>query len=154
MAALVCDICGGKLVVQSGGVAKCDSCGMEYTKERIQEKVQEIKGTVKIDGPVETVKGDAEKERLLNMADDCFKKGNLDEARKIYKRVTEEYPNDWRGWCGTIRATPNEQQGFYVASSENEINGEKIVCSIENKYKNAIAGTLIIGTAVSCLVIP
>ncbi len=106
MAALVCDICGGKLVMQSGGVAKCDSCGMEYTKERIQEKVQEIKGTVKIDGPVETVKGDAEKERLLNMANDCLNKGNLVEAKRIYTTVSKEYSNDWRGWWGIICSTP------------------------------------------------
>ncbi len=44
MAALTCDICGGKLIMQTGALVKCESCGMEYTKERMQEKVQEIKG--------------------------------------------------------------------------------------------------------------
>ena len=46
MAALVCDVCDGKLVMGSGGVAVCENCGMEHTKERMREKVQEIKGTV------------------------------------------------------------------------------------------------------------
>lgn len=102
MAALVCDICGGKLLMQSGGVAKCDSCGMEYTKERIQEKVQEIKGVVKVDGPVETVKGDAEKERLIKTAQECFRKGAVDEANKMFRKISKDYPNDWRGWMGII----------------------------------------------------
>lgn len=102
MAALVCDICGGKLVMQSGGVAKCDSCSMEYTKERIQEKVQEIKGTVKIDGPVETVKGDAEKERLIKTAQECFRKGAIYEANKMFRKISEDYPNEWRAWMGIL----------------------------------------------------
>lgn len=126
MNALVCDICGGKLVIQSGGVAKCESCGMEYTKERIQEKVQEIKGTVKVDGPVETVKGDAEKERLLNMANDCLNKGNLAAARRIYTAVSAEYSNDWRGWWGIIRSTPIEISEPDRGNWTSMLSGEKI----------------------------
>ena len=38
MAALVCDICGGKLIVGAGGITVCDSCGMEYSVERMREK--------------------------------------------------------------------------------------------------------------------
>lgn len=53
MAALKCDICGGKLVAKSGGIFECDSCGMEYDKTRVQEMVQEIKGTVKVEGTVQ-----------------------------------------------------------------------------------------------------
>lgn len=108
MKALICEICGGKLVMQPGGLAKCDSCGMEYTKERVQE----IGATVKIDGPVESVKGDAEKERLLNMANDCLNKGMPDEARRIYTTVTQDFSNDWRGWWGVICATPVPQNVY------------------------------------------
>lgn len=53
MAALVCEICGGKIVGKPGGLFECDSCGMEYTKEWAQEKVQEIKGTVQVEGKVD-----------------------------------------------------------------------------------------------------
>ena len=62
MAALVCDICGGKLMAKAGGLFECEYCGMQYDKTRIQEMVQEIKGTVKVEGTVEvkgTVKVDA-----------------------------------------------------------------------------------------------
>lgn len=49
MAALVCDLCGGKLIMGAGGIAVCDSCGMEHSADRMKEKVQEIKGTVRVD---------------------------------------------------------------------------------------------------------
>ena len=55
MAALTCDICGGNLTMnESGEFAICESCGMKHTKERVKVKVQEVKGTVTIEGVVET----------------------------------------------------------------------------------------------------
>lgn len=53
MAALQCEICGGKLMAKSGGLFECEYCGMQYDKTRIQEMVQEIKGTVKVEGTVQ-----------------------------------------------------------------------------------------------------
>ncbi len=59
MEKLCCDICGGTLVMQSGGkTAVCDSCGMQYSTERMREKVQEIKGVVSIEGTVRTQDAD------------------------------------------------------------------------------------------------
>ena len=61
MAALQCDICGGKLMGRPGGIFECDSCGMQYDTAWAKEKIQEIKGTVKVEGTVEvtgTVKVD------------------------------------------------------------------------------------------------
>mgnify|MGYP006932864931 CR=1 FL=1 len=52
MAALQCEICGGKLMAKAGGLFECEYCGMQYDKTRIQEMVQEIKGTVKVEGTV------------------------------------------------------------------------------------------------------
>lgn len=43
MAMLYCDLCGGNLVMGSGGVATCDCCGMVYSADRIREKYQGIK---------------------------------------------------------------------------------------------------------------
>lgn len=53
MAALQCEICGGKLIAKVGGLFECDSCGMQYDKTRIQEMVQQIKGTVQVEGTVQ-----------------------------------------------------------------------------------------------------
>lgn len=56
MAALVCDICGGKLVGKPGGMFECEYCGVQYDTAWAKEKIQEIKGTVKVEGTVD-VKG-------------------------------------------------------------------------------------------------
>jgi len=39
MVQLSCDICGGKLVGRPGGVFECSSCGIEYSLERVREKL-------------------------------------------------------------------------------------------------------------------
>lgn len=53
MAALQCEFCGGKLITKAGGICECDSCGMEFDKTWVKEKIQEIKGTVKVEGTVQ-----------------------------------------------------------------------------------------------------
>lgn len=35
---MICDICGGKLVMRAGGVAVCENCTMEYSLESLREK--------------------------------------------------------------------------------------------------------------------
>ena len=54
MAMLVCDVCGGNLQMDaSGKTATCQFCGMQYSIERMREKIQEIRGTVKVEGSVQ-----------------------------------------------------------------------------------------------------
>ena len=91
MAVLVCDICGGKLTMGSGGIAVCDSCGMEHTKERIQEKVQEIKGTVRIDNSHMI-------ENYLAMAQNAYGASNLDEAQSYCNKIIEIDPKNYMAW--------------------------------------------------------
>lgn len=40
---LICEICGGKLVANIGGVFICDNCGMEYSKDRLKEMITDNK---------------------------------------------------------------------------------------------------------------
>lgn len=35
---MICDICGGTLVMQPGATAKCDCCGMDYSTESLKAK--------------------------------------------------------------------------------------------------------------------
>ena len=83
MAALVCDICGGKLIVGAGGITVCDSCGMEYSVERMREKIQEIKGVVQIDNSNMI-------ENWMKMADRAMQACNYSEAYGYYTKIADE----------------------------------------------------------------
>lgn len=75
MAALQCELCGGKLVGKPGGIFECDSCGMEYSTEWAKAKIQEIKGTVKVEGTVQ-VEGTVKVEGGINI-ESLLKRGQL-----------------------------------------------------------------------------
>ncbi len=91
MAALVCDLCGGKLIMGAGGIATCESCGMEHTAERMKEKVQEIKGTVRVDNTHMI-------ENYLEMARTAKDAGNNSEAETYCNKVIEIDPTNYKAW--------------------------------------------------------
>lgn len=91
MAALVCDICGGKLTMGAGGIAICDSCGMEHTKERMQEKVQEIKGTVRVDNSHMI-------DNYYTMAENAYEAENKEEAENYCNKIIEIDPSNSKAW--------------------------------------------------------
>ena len=89
MAALVCDICGGKLVMGPGGIAVCDSCGMEHSPDRMKEKIQEVKGVVRIDNT--HMVGN-----WMKMGISAAQAGNNKEAYEYFTKVIEVDPSNWR----------------------------------------------------------
>lgn len=89
MAALVCDICGGKLVMGAGGIAVCDSCGMEYSTDRMKEKIQEVKGTVRVDNSHMI-------DNWMKMGNTAAAAGNNKEAYEYFTKVIEVDPENWR----------------------------------------------------------
>lgn len=116
MAALVCEICGGKLMAKSGGIFECEFCGMQYDKARIQEMVQEIKGTVKVEGTVEVtgtvklegpveVKGSANVEGLLKRGWMAVEDRQYDEARKCFNQALQMDPECGQAYFGLAMAT-------------------------------------------------
>lgn len=132
---LICDVCGGQIEMQLGGKGICTSCGTPYSAEIIKDKIQEIRGTVKVDGPVETVKGDAEKERLLNMANNCKEKERYDDAIEIYNNFIKDYPNDWRGYWGKIQSTLL----YYSVLIKHNENSAKEELYLTEDYEKAIS---------------
>lgn len=91
MAALVCDLCGGKLIMGVGGIAVCDSCGMEHSANRMKEKVQEIKGTVRVDNSHMV-------ENYLEMAQSAKDAGNHAESESYCNKVIEFEPTNYKAW--------------------------------------------------------
>lgn len=141
MAALTCDICGGNLEMnESGEFAMCESCGMKHTKERVKVKVQEIRGVV------EVTKGEAEKERLLKNAETFISLNEHSKANSIYRQITEDYPDDYRGWfclAGMVRdelysqlSTFTQTKDITLKDAESSIyEGGKIASSIIGRLK-------------------
>ena len=91
-AKLQCEICGGKLIGKPGGIFECDSCGVEYSTAWAKEKIQEIKGTVRIEGPVEvqgtvSVDSGASKEALTKRGMMALEEEKWDEAKTFFDQA-------------------------------------------------------------------
>lgn len=91
MAALMCDLCGGKLVMGTGGTAVCDSCGMEHSPDRMKEKVQEIKGVVRVDNTHMV-------DNYLSMATNAYNAKNYAESEGYCNRIIEIDPSNYKAW--------------------------------------------------------
>lgn len=91
MAALVCDLCGGKLIMGAGGTATCDSCGMEHSLERMKEKVQEIKGVVQVDNTHMI-------DNYIQMAQNAYNSNNKQEAESYCNKIIEIMPSHGQAW--------------------------------------------------------
>lgn len=103
MEALKCDFCGGGLIIDdSREFAVCEFCGTKYMASTLRAKIQEIRGTVKVEGAIETTVGNAEKERLLENAETYLRIFEYSKAYQTYLSVANQYPNDYRGWWGTF----------------------------------------------------
>lgn len=147
MAALVCDLCGGKLVMGAGGIAVCDSCGMEHSADRMKEKVQEIKGTVRVDNTHMVT-------TYLEMTATALEAGNNEEAENYANKVIEIDPRSAKAWLYKGKAAGWQTTGRnnrYPESIVNWINAysfatetekAEIVDSIQNEAMNISAAIL------------
>lgn len=98
MAALTCELCGGKLMGRPGGVFECDSCGMEYDSAWAKEKIQEIRGSVKVEGTVQVagkveVEGMATAATMTAKAFQSLADRDREAAKASFDRALEADPN-------------------------------------------------------------
>ena len=109
MAALQCEICGGKLIGKPGGIFECDSCGTEYSTEWASAKIQEIKGTIKVEGTVQvagtvTIEGGISAASLLKRGELALEDREWDNARKAYDRALDISPENGEAYFGKLLA--------------------------------------------------
>lgn len=84
---LVCDICGGRIVVQSGGqFGECEYCGASYSLDRMREIVSGVK--VSQTGSAEDV------EQWRELVNQYFLEGSYQDAETIVKKILEAIPSD------------------------------------------------------------
>jgi len=111
MNALKCDICGGTLTADSSSeFLLCEYCNTSYPKERLA-KGQTVRAVVKI------ARGDTEKERLLKNAETFLRLHDREKALAIYQRLTNDFPDDYRGWLGEVRCRTLEFTDFSIGKS-------------------------------------
>lgn len=97
-----CTNCGAPLQVDNiKEAAICPFCNSAYIVEKaIQNYNYYVTQNIKANNVNVTAKGDAEKERLLHNAETNMGFKDYDKAYDIYIQVTEDYPDDYRGWYG------------------------------------------------------
>jgi len=104
MAKLQCKVCGGKLSIDADGKSsECASCGMTYSQEVMQQMLGTREDPVHVTGEVK-VSGISDADKLANNSKQFLDFGEFEKAREHCLRMSNEYPEDYRGWWGLVLA--------------------------------------------------
>ena len=108
-----CPNCNGEIQLDdSKKQAFCMHCG---GKLEVQEAVQQVR----LEGKVQ-VDGIASLEKLVENGLQFIKLDEMTRAKETFTKITEEYPNDCRGWY--YLAALNSVQWSYVHADHSEIS--------------------------------
>lgn len=105
MQAIKCELCGSNQLIKKDGYYQCEHCGTKYTLEEAKKLI--------VTGTVEVVSGNAEKERLLNNAETFYNIGEIEKALLLYKDIQNKFPEEPRGWEGTLTVIVNKGVCIY-----------------------------------------
>ena len=141
MAALLCDICGGKLKIINNRFATCESCGMEHSIERVQQKYKESQSVVHVDNAHLV-------ENYYEMAKNAYDSGNKKDAEYYCSKIIEIDTNNTDalmlkgkavGWQSRIGKFRFREAAVYFANAVNSVESEadknKLVIQIVEEFK-------------------
>lgn len=115
-AAAVCPQCGGQLKVEPG--QKFVECPYCHTISRTVDVHyhQHQNTNYSFSGSNTTVQFNAgqDLETLVKNAETHMKLSNYDNAKNLYKKITEEYPHDYRGWWGLILSNTKNLSDYTI----------------------------------------
>lgn len=156
MAMLVCDVCGGNLQMDAGGkTATCQFCGMQYSIERMREKIQEIRGTVKVEGSVQArqtgTTEDVEQWRILMHK--YLDANDYKSAYDIIGKIMEAAPSDEE--CGNLYPVVRDYLDLEVVDGVlRRYTGKKSELALPEGITDIAAEAFQNDTCVTKLVLP
>ena len=130
----VCTQCGSKLNVDtSKEAAICPYCKTPFiTEDAINYyNTTNVTNIENLHADVVNVNDDSSRDSQVKSADTFIKLGNYNAARKIFDKLTEEHPYDYRGWWGLIRIKAKTTDFADLEISANALQ------YIEGLYQNA-----------------
>lgn len=104
MATLVCDICGGKLVMGAGGKAVCENCGMEYNSDWIREKAQGVQAAPHTTNAQQI-------ENWYQLGKQAQESSNPAEAYRYFSMVVEADSTHWKALIDRAWAAITSSEG-------------------------------------------
>ena len=175
MANFVCDICGGKLTMQSGGVGICSVCGMEYSNERLREMAGAAPAQAepkKVEVPVAAAPANAEESKIKNylaIAESEINAGfhgNMKKAEEYCDKVLEIDINNFDAWYWKVKinssccqhdAAINQSAKLYFnenLSEEQKCKAATLVREVMTSWRQSYSGNSwsIIIPSIACIV--
>ena len=136
---LTCDLCGGKIVMQTGGKAACEQCGFEYSLESLREKMGKPQQAAP-QASAANATNDVVKNKLLQ-AQRALDTKHYWEAAKYAKEIHDIDCTHQEAWFIRVQAEALEKPQWAasaLAQSRQYIEDEKMWQKILDNIRPAV----------------
>lgn len=122
----ICPQCGATLTVDSAKEAAiCESCGTPFVVEKaINNYTSQVTNNLNIANANVTVTGNNVEELVEKAEVYMTKLKDYSKAFETYRKISEDFPADYRGWWGLVRA---KSQNFSLIDTVSVSNKEWLV---------------------------